>query len=162
MIRYIAFKFIIEKYVSHLKNHARILQKTSAQSAKAGPEPAILRITPQPLKVRSGKPHAQHMVISGCPGMIPATIIVTAQRARGRSLQRPSHRRIQPRWLTVPIPVAAAMPPGGYGHRPCQDLFLWACRATARPRRPNPPDKPLHPSNRRTPPSNIIIWAGGP
>lgn len=115
MIRYIAFKFIIEKYVSHLKNHARILQKTSAQSAKAGPEPAILRITPQPLKVRSGKPHAQHMVISGCPAMIPATIIVTVQRARGRSLQHPTPSQ-------DPAPMADSVHPGRCCHA---DRRIW-------------------------------------
>lgn len=136
-------------------------KKTSVQSAKAGPAPALLRITPQTLKVRGGKPRAQHTEASGCPGMIPATIIVTVQHARGRSLQRPSHRRIQPRWLTVSIPVAAAMPTGGYGSPSLPGSFLLSLSCSSQPRRPNPPGKPLHPSNRRTPPSNIIIWAGG-
>ncbi len=35
MIRYIPFKFIIEKYVSHLKNHARILQKNFGAKRKS-------------------------------------------------------------------------------------------------------------------------------
>ena len=56
MIRFFPFKFIIGKYVNHLQITPLILQKTSAQSAQAGPEPAILRITCRPSKCAAVSP----------------------------------------------------------------------------------------------------------